>query len=178
MPLFKSNILSEWSCVDCGYDLRATPSLRCPECGRANTKDEMAVRNSYGRQVDRTVMGCCIIPPAILTCAIGAMALADLMDFHVLDDVGALLATITLMPAFLISAVIAASVLTQHELVGERQPKVFKMYPIRATLVYSGSVLIYVFAQAVTTILFCGLIGITIALIIAIYFAIRILLTG
>ena len=178
MPLFKSNILSEWACADCGYDLRATPSLRCPECGRANTKDEMAVRNSYGRQVDRTVMGCCIIPPAILTCAIGAVALADLMDFHVLDDVGALLAMITLIPGFLISAVIAASVLTQHELVGERQPKVFKMYPIRATLMYAGYIVVYVFAQAVTTIVLCSVGSAAIALSVMIYFAIHFMLAG
>jgi DNA-directed RNA polymerase subunit RPC12/RpoP len=65
-------------CLNCGYDLRATPSLRCPECGMQWEKRVIEKRLSFARESPGKIMqSVAILAGLALVSAVVASAIAQ-----------------------------------------------------------------------------------------------------
>jgi hypothetical protein len=122
---------SSLPCLDCGYDLRATPSIRCPECGREHEQAEFTSRTPYQRSVDRVSLRCLMILPGIL-------AIICTLEFVVYTFLTNQTATRLFIiglaagaTAMVVTSYIAARANLQLDLVGRPRPPAWRIHPFR-----------------------------------------------
>ena len=140
------------TCFDCGYDLRATPSLRCSECGRDHTEEDFTGRTPYQRSVDRLSLRCLIAAPAGFACmaAIGFGIGMFFQEEVVIGIVGASAFVATI--AALVTSFIAAIANLQLDLVGRAKPNAWSAHPIRFTIALPAYAFIMYSAQVMVAI--------------------------